>query len=196
MFLHTSMEGKGCSPKRKKVREERWSGTWWQACLHRWTPEGRHRKLTKEPGLCCQWWCAQPLGVTTVAHGWQSLYKFGCQAEAQWSFEITALCNKDPCSPQQEVSAHWHCCVKLHQEARQLGSQSDHLTSHMSHVHETLEAWYIHRRNRFMFCFGFFLSVQMRRCNCSNRSKAPRWLTHLTTPHLFMQSWKFCPFWV
>lgn len=74
-----------------------------------------------------------------VAHGWQSLCRFGCHAEAQWSFEITALCNKDLCSLQQLVSSPHHCCVKLHQKAWQLCSQSDHLTSHMSHVHKPTE---------------------------------------------------------
>lgn len=128
-----------------KVREEEWSGDVVTGVL----AQVNTRRHAQKAGQIARFLLsavvctAQPLGVTTVAHGWQSLCKFCCQAEAQWSFEITALCNKDPCSPQQLVSAHRHCCVKLHQEARQLCSQSDHLTSHMLHVHKPTEGPYI-----------------------------------------------------
>lgn len=92
--------------------------------------------------------CRAALRGTLVAHGWQILYRFGCHAEAQRGFEITAACNKEPSSPLQLDSAHCRSGVKLHRETRQLWSEPDHLTSNMSHVRKPSEgashrAWYL-----------------------------------------------------
>lgn len=104
---------------------------------------GEHKKGLGRKGadLFCQGLlCKAALGGTLVAHGWQILCRFGCQAQAEWGSSM-----KQGSSPLQWVSKHCHCSVELHTETRQLWKEAGHLTWNMSYVYEPTDVNHVLR---------------------------------------------------
>lgn len=144
---------------------EEWSGTWWQACCT--GEEGVHRKLAKEitepkePGSAVS--SGEPWGLTTLT---KRVCRFGlsCRssaklwnhgAEEQGSASSTATAQLSVTAVENYI-----------QEVRQLCSQPDHFTSHMSHVHMPLEGPELYLTNSRLVFFDF-----LKQKYCSTETK-------------------------